>query len=249
LNPIPSSFDASGAFETCRVRKGRPLQLEEHLRRLGASLKTAGIFSWDAREVRTRIRAAARGMKEGYVRVAVRRYGTPRILVHSQPALPYDRRLYSQGVSIRTAPGFGVGGDPSWGRIKASERLSSVLARAECSDAFELLRTGRDGTLTEGTISNLFIVSDGQLMTTPGWVGVLHGVTQDRILRSARRLKIPVRTVPLTRHELFNAEEAFLTNVLMGILPVREADGRRIGSNVPGPVTRRLMRSLTEGVG
>ena len=246
FHPVPCPVDASGVFETCRVQAGRVLHAEEHLRRLGASLKTAGIFSWDAAEVRQRLQQSARGMRQGSVRVMVRRCGTPWIVLHRHPGLPYPRRLYREGVSIRTSPSVWPGGDPAVGQIKASERLGSILARAETPEAFELLRLGRHGYVTEGTVSNLFLVREGMLMTPPGWLGVLEGVTRTEILSAARRLKIPTRTVPVTRHDLFNAEEAFLSNVLMRILPIREADGRRIGKKVPGPVTRRLMKDLSE---
>lgn len=246
FHPVPCLFDASGVFETCRVRKGRVLHSEEHLRRLSASLKTVGIFSWDLREVRRRLQEGARGMREGYVRVAVRRCGRPQILVHRQPGLPYSSRLFKTGVSVRTSALREPGGDPAFGQVKISERAGSVMARAETrGEVFELLRMGRDGTLTEGTVSNFFLIRGGVLMTPPGWLGVLGGVTQERILAIARRLKIPVQVVPVTRHELFNAQEAFLTNVLMKILPIREVDGRRIGPPLPGPVTRRLMKSLS----
>jgi len=104
------------------------------------------------------------------------------------------------------------------------------------------------GWLAEGTVSNVFVVQRGRLVTAPEWAGILPGVVRDTILALARRAKLPVDERPLTRHELYTAEESFVTNSLIGIVPVREADGRRI-RRCPGPVTRRLRRAYELGVG
>ncbi len=250
--PIPAEFDASGVFETCRVRAGRVLRVEEHLRRLRASLKTAGIpltlpsplrGEGKGEGLKRALQEAAQGLKEGFIRVAVRRQGLPRILIHRSPASPYSKKR-AFGIAIRTVPSRWPAGETGWAQVKSSERLSGVLARMEAPEAMEALRLGPHGYLTEGTVSNLFFVRDGELVTAPCWAGVLEGVTRSRVIRAARKLRLPVRKTPFTRHDLFNAEEAFLTNVLMGILPVRQVDGRRIGKKTPGPVTRKLMKEL-----
>lgn len=237
-------FDSDGAFETCRVEKGSVVRLEEHVGRLRASLKTLGVTDWDEREVRSRLAQAAVGLKRGTVRIAVQRRGDPRVMIHRHAGIPYPPSLSRRGIAVRTVAVRWPGSETGWAQVKSSERLSGVLARAEAADCMEVLRIGRHGFLTEGTVSNLFLVREGVLTTPPGWLGVLEGVTRQRVVSAARRLRIPVQTVPVTRHDLFNAEEAFLTNVLMEILPIREADGRRIGEKVPGTVTRRLMKAL-----
>ena len=241
--PVPEAFDASGAFETCRVKGGKVVNLRDHLERLKASLNSLGI-PWQGDPARRALMEAGRGLKKGYVRIAVRRWGTPSIVVHRQPGVPYSSRTRQRGIVLRTVPTRWplAGGAPA--QVKGSERLSGVLARLEGEDAAEVLRIGPHGYLTEGTASNLFLVRHGTLATPPAWLGVLEGVTRARLIKTARALKIPVTEIPLTRHELFNAEEAFLTNVLMGILPIRQVDGRRIGLHVPGPITRRLMRRV-----
>lgn len=244
MNGPPAPFDASGAFETCRVRAGKVLRLGEHLERLRASLKTVGVPSWDELGTRRQLMREARGIREGYVRVAVRRSGEPRVLVHRRAGVPYSRRQVARGVLVRTVPTRWPAGETAWAQAKLSERLPAILGRIEAPDAVEVLRLGSHGHVTEGTVSNLFFVAGGQLVTAPHWLGVLEGVTRARVLQAARRLRIPVCESPFTRHELFNAEEAFLTNVLMGVLPVRAVDGRRIGRQVPGAVTRRLMGAL-----
>lgn len=244
MSMLSQQFDASGCFETCRVKRGRVLRLEEHLRRLGASVKMLGLAGWDEREVRAEVAKAARGMADGYVRVAVQRAGSPRLLVHRHAGHPYPAEWERRGIAVRTVPTRWPAGETASAQAKVSERLSGVLARMEAPEAPEVMRIGPHGYLTEGTVSNLFIVREGRLATPPSWLGVLEGVTRARVLEMARRLRIPAREIPMTRHDLFNAEEAFLTNVLMPILPVREADGRRIGASVPGPITRKLAKAL-----
>jgi len=129
-------------------------------------------------------------------------------------------------------------------QVKSSQRLTSILARQEGINSDEVLLLGAHGYLTEGTVSNLFLVKDSTLVTSPGWQGILEGVTRGLVRKAARRMRIPYLEIPVTRHDLFNADEAFLTNVLMDILPVRQVDGRRIGTKVPGPITQRLGRAL-----
>ena len=241
---VPPEFDASGVFETCRVRAGRVLHLEEHLCRLKCSLKTAGIFDWDEPPARREMAREAKGLEQGYLRIAVRREGRPRILIHRQGKIPYSKKETSGGIAVRTVPTRWPAGETGWAQAKSSERLSGVLARAEAPETSEVLRLGPHGYVTEGTVSNLFFVTRGELITAPAWTGVLEGITREKVIKAARKLRIAVRETPFTRHDLFNAQEAFLTNVLMGVLPVRQVDGRRIGERTPGPVTRRLMKEV-----
>lgn len=243
MSVLPKPFDASGAFETCRVERGKVLFLEEHLHRLGESLKTLGVSGWNREEARRRLSEAASGIRQGVVRIAVgREQGN--VVVHRKEGLPYPQKLGREGIRLKTATTRWPLGEATPAQAKTSERLSGVLARLEGGESPEVLRIGPHGYLTEGTASNLFMVREGALCTPPCWLGVLEGVTRWRVLEAARRLRIPVEETPFSRHDLFNAEEAFLTNVLMGILPIREVDGRRIGLRCPGRITRRLSQIL-----
>ena len=243
---VTGALTGSGAFETCRVKAGKVLHLEAHFTRLQASLKTLGIFSWEPDEVREAVVKLARELGSGTVRVNVRRSGSERVLLHCSPEIPYDKRKLLTGCSVRTVPTRWPLGEKESAQVKGSERLASILGKLEGGDAQEVLRIGPDGFLTEGTVSNFFMIKRKVLMTSPRWVGVLEGITRNQVLRIGREQGMAVQEVPLTRHDLFNAEEMFLTNALMGIFPVREVDGRQIGAKVPGPITRRLMRILEE---
>ncbi len=242
---VPEPFDASGCFETIRVERSRGVNLKEHLRRLRASLQTVGIGFPAERALLSRINAEAGRIKEGYVRMAVRRSGE--MVVQSGRNHRYSAAQARKGISLVTAAARWPAGEIGLAQVKHSERLAGILARAEARAMPEVLRLGAHGYLTEGTVSNLFFVKEGTLFTPPVWSGVLDGITRRAVLAAAKRLQVPVREVPVTRHELFNAEEAFLTNVLMDLLPVREVDGRRIGDKIPGPITRRLKKEVKRG--
>ena len=244
MNRPPRQFDAAGVFETCRVRKGAVLHRQEHLERLRESLRTLGMDVHRVQGVEARLNAAARRVGDGFVRIGLRAEGEPRMVVDERRGTPYSDRMRTEGVKVVTAAGCWPSGETGFAGAKHTDRLSSILARAQAGDAAEVLRFNAEGYLTEGTVSNLFLVKDGTLLTPATWLGVLDGVTRRQLLLAAGRLHIPVQETVVTRHELFNADEAFLTNVLMGVLPVREADGRRIGRRLPGPMTQRLSESL-----
>ena len=192
------------------------------------------------------LRRTARSVGNGFVRIAVRRpeMGKDRFVIHGRPGIPYRADQIRRGVTVVTAASRWPLGEPAFALAKVSERLGSILARLEGKQAAEVLRLGPLGYLTEGTVSNLFLIKNGVLVTPPRWLGVLEGVARGHLLKLAKRLRVPVLEVPVTRHDLFNADEAFLTNVLMGILPIARVDGRRIGARVPGPITRKFLRAM-----
>lgn len=238
----PRQFESTGVFETCRVKAGTILHRHEHIERLKASLRTLGMDLRLVQGMEARLAAAAHRVQDGFVRVGVRARGEPRVTMDERKGIPYSQKLKKRGLKVTTSAGRWPSGEAGCAGAKHSDRLSSILARAQSKDAGEVLRFNAQGYLTEATVSNLFLVRNGELLTPAAWLGVLDGVTRRRILWAASRLGIPVQETVVTRHELFNAEEAFLTNVLMGVMPIREVDGRRIGAGIPGPITRRLSK-------
>ncbi len=102
------------------------------------------------------------------------------------------------------------------------------------------------GFISECTGDNIFIVSYGRLLTPALYMGVLEGITRDEVMALAARDGIEVRETTLTRHDVFNADECFLTGTAAEIIPVVKVDGRLIGDGKPGPVTRRLMEDFRE---
>ena len=108
----------------------------------------------------------------------------------------------------------------------------------------EFLFFGPEGTLAEGTVSNVFIVKRKCLLTPSVASGILKGVTRDLVLSLAKERGWPVAETPLTRHDLYTADECFLTNTSSEVLPVVAVDGRSIGDGRPGPLTRALRRDF-----
>lgn len=245
---MPSLWDNTrvGVFETLQVRRGRPVALEAHWQRLLASQRAVGRPRPPA-AVRAQIAAAAcalprrsEGLRVDVTSLALEPAVAVRILPrHERRGAARARRA---GVAVVTAAGRATPPSVIPAQIKSIERVPSIMAWGECvpGDIFEILWRNAQGFLTEGTVSNLFIVQRGQVMTPPTWVGVLPGIVRDTVLRLAKRLRIPAVEQPFTRHDLYTATEAFVTNSLIGVVPVRLVDGRRIGGSCPGPITRRV---------
>lgn len=109
------------------------------------------------------------------------------------------------------------------------------------------------GYVTECTGENIFLVKGRQLLTPPPYIGVLRGITRQTVMQLGTRARLDVREELLTRYDLFNAAEVFLTGTAAEIIPVVKIDGRVIGSGKPGPITRKLQQAFrqltkTEGV-
>jgi branched-chain amino acid aminotransferase len=120
--------------------------------------------------------------------------------------------------------------------------VTSILAKHEAIGAGfdEGILLDKDGYCAEGTGENLFLVRNGTLVTPPLSSPILAGVTRDSVLQLAREMAIPVVEERCTRDELYIADEAFFTGTAAEITPIREVDGRRIGTVTPGPVTKKL---------
>ncbi len=124
-------------------------------------------------------------------------------------------------------------------QAKTTDYLNALMATLDPSPGYEWVFLDRDGFVTEVRIGNLFIVKDGRLFTPP-LTGILNGVTRRFVLECASLAGLETRERPLSRHEVYNADEAFLTNTSWEILPVREMDGRSTGKQIPGKITCRL---------
>ena len=136
-------------------------------------------------------------------------------------------------------------------QIKASQFMSGVLAilAAPSGERQELLFFGSGGTVAEGATSNIFIVRDKRLLTPSVSSGILRGVTRNIVMELARGKGIETLETFLTRHDVYNAQECFLTNTSSEVLPVIRVDGRMIGSGRPGPVTKMLAEEFKRAIG
>ena len=262
--PVNTDLTESvSVFESLRTYRGKIFQIEQHLARFMESAKTAG-----------RDKGLERGALEKELRLALETFKkeNPKAreadLFIRLTLLPESFRtgsskwpvyvligerkhppaIYKTGVRLRTSPVRRSLANASPPQAKTSAYQNAVLATLEPAEgAYEWIFLDQQGYVTEVRIGNLFIVKDEELITPPT-MGILNGVTRRFVIESAVRLEIPVREIPLTRHEIFTADEAFLTNTSWEILPVRELDGRRTGGKIPGPLTLKLQKLFKERV-
>lgn len=147
--------------------------------------------------------------------------------------------FYENGVTCITVP------DERWGRcnIKTVQLLANCIAKekAKRAGAFEAI-FHKDGSVIEGSSSNVFIVKDNKLITHPADNKILNGITRGVVLEIATREKLEYAEQVFSLDELFDADEIFLTGTTTEIMPVVKVDGKIIGDGVPGSLTRLLQK-------
>lgn len=245
---LPSFGETTGIYESLKAYKGIFFRAEEHLDRFFDSAKTLGLeVPYSREEVLKKLEGALKesGKKEAFVRLTLTD-GELFILVGERRHPP---EMYQKGVSLRTTPVRRKHSNQEFPEAKSRDCLNQILATLEPAPAgnYEILFLNAEGYLTEVCIGNLFMVKRGCLLTPPP-VGLLNGVTRRFVIECARRGKISFEERPLMRHDLFNADEAFLTNTSWEILSISEVDGRRIGREIPGKITKKLQSLFKEGV-
>ncbi len=254
-----------GIYETLRIYGGVPFEMEEHLERLHESAEALYMhLPWSDGELADKIRRTleANETAEGRLRITVTRgegdvrarpeeLRSPEIVIRAQPYEPPGDEFYRRGVGveiserIRNLPGAL---DPA---IKSGNLLNNLLARFEMRqrDTFEILLPNSRGELTEGSLSNIFLV-DGhsRLLTPSAESGILLGITRKWVMDLARGLGMEVVEKAVMPEELFEAKEAFITASTLEILPVKEVEGRTIGAGEAGPETLKLLDAYRQRV-
>jgi 4-amino-4-deoxychorismate lyase len=242
-----------GLFETLAVRNGAPLRWERHLQRLLLGCERLNIPCPDVTALTIESLALCKGHDRAVLKLIVTRgiggrgYRAPaqaqatRILAcHPWPEYPPEHAR--DGVCVRLCS-TRLAGQPALAGLKHLNRLEQVLARAEWNDEeiAEGLLFDREDHVIEATMSNLFLVSAGQLVTPDLSDCGVAGIMRAMIIEVAATLGLSCRIRPVARTELFAADELLLCNSLIGLWPVRQLDTHRF---VPGPVTRRLQHTL-----
>ena len=247
-----------GIFEGIRVYNRRIFRLHQHLDRLYASAKAAWIEIPLAPDAMGRLMeeaVAKSGIDDAYIRLVVtrgigdlgldpRKCGTPSIIciVDHIQLWPVDR--YEKGLTAMSAATPINHHESLSPRIKSLNYLSHILAKVEGIGAGvdEVLMLDSAGFVAEASGMNLFVVSKGALKTPPAYAGILRGVTRDAVLELAREADYAAYEVPLNRYDLYTADEVFLTGTAAEIIGVTKLDARKIGTGVPGPITKELAR-------
>ncbi|MDM8008743.1 MAG: branched-chain-amino-acid transaminase [Phycisphaerae bacterium] len=251
-----------GVFEGLRVYEGKVFRLTQHLRRLEHSARAVRLelpMTRDEMAAAVNEAVAANNVRDGYVRLVVTRGVGYLGLSHTRTANPtvfiiadqielYPKELYEKGMAVISTSVVRNHPNAVAPRIKSCNYLNNILAKIEGLDAgvYEAIMYNHLGYVAECTGDNIFLVRDGLIQTPPITAGILEGVTRDVVIELARELKIPLREMDLTRHDLYVADECFLTGSAAEVIPVTKIDGRPIGDGMPGPTTRKLMSSFRE---
>lgn len=246
-----------GVYEVVRSYNGRLWALERHLRRLERSLRALWIEGVSVEEVGKAVRRAYERshLPNALVYFQVTRGVSPRdyawpddirptvlITVRHLPWPTYR----TDGVAVVTYP------EIRWRRvdIKSLNLLGNLMAKKAARDAgaYEALFVERDGVLTEGASTNLFVVSGGRLITREKGPHILPGITRELLIECAHRLALPVEERPLTLDELHSANEVLLTGTSFGVYSVVKVDGVPVGEGKPGPIGKELSRQYEERI-
>jgi branched-chain amino acid aminotransferase len=151
--------------------------------------------------------------------------------------------MYAHGMEMVTVPTVRNLHSAVNPAIKSLNYLNNILAKIEANNAGveEAVMLNAEGYVAEGTADNLFIVKHGALFTPPLSAGALYGVTRATVIELAEQAGLKVSEPNLTRYDLFNADECFVTGTAAEIMPVVKIDGRSIGRGKPGPLTAKLV--------
>jgi D-alanine transaminase len=246
-------------YEVLRVYNGRPWLVDEHFQRLTRSLEAIRIVGVDLHRLRGRMldTIAAGPFLEALVYIQITRGSAPRSHPFPAQATPLEF-LYVDEFKDKYGParetGVGVITQPDirWDRcdIKSTNLLANVLAMQAAAEAGcpEAVLYRPDGTLTEGTHTSLFAVSEGAVLATPSSTAILPGITRDLILHLTAKADIPVRRQVLKRMDLARMSELFLTGTTSEVMPIVNVDGQPVGDGRPGPITRRLQEVYRKAV-
>ena len=246
-----------GVFEGIRAYNGRVFKLKEHIDRLFYSAKAIllNLPMSHAEIMRATVQTCAKNkIRNGYIRLVVTRgVGTlginpnrckrGSVIIIAGTIQLYPPELYAKGMEIVTVPttrNLHSAVNPA---IKSLNYLNNVLAKIEANNAGveEAIMLNAEGYVAECTGDNIFIVKDNKLFTPPLSAGALYGITRQTVIDLARESGHEVAEPNLTRYDVFNADECFLTGTGAEIIPVTKVDGRAIGNGKPGPITRKLV--------
>ncbi|MBN1844293.1 MAG: branched-chain-amino-acid transaminase [Sedimentisphaerales bacterium] len=249
-----------GVFEGIRVYDGIIFELDAHIRRLYRSAHAIRLTIPQEPAVlteNTRKTVTANNLSDGYVRLVVTRgVGTlglnplvceeAQIIIIADTIQLYPKELYEKGlrvVSANTLRNHPLSVSP---QIKSLNYLNNILAKLEAldRDMLEAIMYNHQGYVAEATGDNVFIVADGRIITPPNSAGSLAGITRSVVIKLARQNGYEVVEQNLTRYDLYEADEIFLTGTAAEVIGVVELDGHRIGSGRPGPVTREMLETF-----
>src|SRR5438874_13216739 len=257
-----------GIFEGIRFYNGRVFRLEEHLERLWDSARSICLeIPLSRAEMTEALLETIRrnDLREGYIRqIVTRGVGNlglnpvqckqPSVIIIATTISLYPREVCEKGLTVVTCATRRTGSAALNPAVKSLNYLNNVMARIEANlaGADEALMLNDAGNVAECTADNVFIIKNGHIFTPPISAGALRGITRAVVFEIAAELGLKISEIDITRHDVFVADECFLTGTAAEVIPVRMADGRPIGNGKPGPISARMIarfRQLTRETG
>jgi branched-chain amino acid aminotransferase len=257
-----------GVFEGIRAYNGRVFKLKEHIDRLFYSAKAILL---DIPMTHTEMMKATvetvrvNKLRESYIRLVVTRgIGSlglnprsckkPTVIIIAATIQLYPAEYYQRGLDLITVPTTRNLQNSVNPAIKSLNYLNNILAKIEANNAGmeEAIMLNSQGFVAECTGDNIFIVKNGILFVPPLSACALYGITRQTVIELALQLGYKVSETNLTRYDVYNADECFITGSAAEVVPAVKIDGRVVGTGKPGPITQKLMeeyRALTQVVG
>lgn len=245
-----------GLFETMRAYQGRIFRVEHHLQRLFLSLDVLEFpipFTFDSIKKALYKTLEANALTDAYIRLNVTRgegatvpdpatCARPNVIILTREYVPYSPALYEKGYRAKIVLVRPSAQSPAV-TMKTANFINNIIAKTEAKQGGynEGIMVNTDGFITESTVSNIFMLQGSHLATPAREVGLLPGITRQAVLELAESQHLTTDEGKFMPSQLYAADEAFLTNSLIEIMPLVEVDGHPIGSGSPGPVTRNLM--------
>ncbi|MDA7027572.1 branched-chain-amino-acid transaminase [Bacillus sp. CLL-7-23] len=253
-----------GVFEGIRVYSGNIFKMKEHMDRLYDSARSIMLeIPYQKEELTEHVLRTVEknGLNNAYIRLVVsrgvgdlgldpRNCQKPSVIIIVEPLAIFPKHLYETGIEIVTVPTRRNRPDVLSPKVKSLNYLNNILVRIEAQIAgvSEALMLNDQGYVAEGSADNVFIYKNGKLLTPPGYIGALEGITRNAIIEIAKEVGYEVSEEPFTRHDVYTAEEVFLTGTAAEVIAVVEVDGRKIGDGKPGLHTNKMLEKFRERV-
>jgi len=246
-----------GVFETMRAYSGHVFRAERHINRLCRSAGFLGIALPDIQELKQALSDVLRANELSNARIRLTVSGgqgikvpdlltsnLPTVLITAQPYRPFPHQRYEQGFSAVVSRIRRNSQSPATS-MKSLSYLDSLLARREArlAGVDEAIMLNEQGYVAEASTSNVFLVSGNVLVTPSEESGILPGITREVVLELAASLGLEAATRAVTISELTEADEAFLTNSLIELMPLTRLDGKKIGTGTEGQATQQLLKA------
>lgn len=249
-----------GVFEGIRAYEGNVFKLKEHVERLYESAHSIMLNIPQSKQemediiVNTVIKNK---LTSAYIRVVVSRGAgdlgldprncpKPSVIVIAEALSIYADDLYEKGLKVASVVNRRSSPDVLNPQIKSLNYLNNILVKLASvqADADEALILNNEGYVTEGSADNIFIIKKEQIITPPVHLGALEGITRNAIIDLAKKLNYDVVEKPFTLHDVYIADEVFLTGTAAEVIPVVSADERMINDGKPGPITNELLTAF-----